>query len=256
MAADDSPFLILAAYNKSLTEVYLDAMHFLSDSSIDRLAKEVELVHMGALVRRLLTGRAGTTIELDEKPQGNLMQTEPYTYTIDGYSAKKPDKKHLVTADCREWYEWRYRKDKRKTTYWLPTEPAAVDTWEGHDPSSWHSHSLKAKGTITGQIESAGPTVEKILASNHVSKEWKVTIIQRFSDKELRKMMLALYEKLVDIIGQETMVSSIRSTSAFEYRCESSTASTIDSATMFIGSHGFLGVACPHICAGDYVVQF
>jgi hypothetical protein len=257
MAADDSPNFIPAAYNKSRAEVYSDIMQFLSGSTIDIAVKEVELVHMSALVRRLLTREMGTTVDIDEKPRSVLRQAEPYTY----YERGEPDKDgktELVakTAYHKVWHEWQHSRHQQKTTYWLPTGPERLDLWTDFDPLPWQSAALKAKGIVLGKIESFGPTIEMFLTSNRVSKAWKKMIIQSFPEKPIQKKMIALYERLLDVVGREAAARSIDSITAFRSNNESTTTRATDSARLFIGSNGFLGIASPGVHIGDHVVHF
>ncbi|MCJ1388124.1 hypothetical protein MMC18_000969 [Xylographa bjoerkii] len=253
MAADDSPNFIPAGYNKSLAEVYSDVMQFLSGSTIDVAVKEVELVHMSALARRLLARETGTTVDIDEKPRSVLRHAEPYTYYVKNHDSTELEAK---TAYHKVWHEWEYKRHQQKTTYWLPTGTEHLDLWTNFDPAPWQSATLKAKGIILGQIESFGPTVEMFLTSNRVSKAWKTTIIQGFPEKPVQKNMIALYERLLDIVGQEAAAKSIDSTTAFRSKSGSNTTQAADSARLFIGSNGFLGIASPGVHVGDHVVHF
>ncbi|KAL8922117.1 MAG: hypothetical protein Q9172_003691 [Xanthocarpia lactea] len=107
MAADDSPNFIPAAYNKTLAQVHKDVMRFLGTATSDRAVKEVELVHLRAPVRRLLTRRTGKPVAVDEKPTSILRQAEPHTY-YDDSAPDKGGKTHLKarTAYHKQWYEW------------------------------------------------------------------------------------------------------------------------------------------------------
>lgn len=257
MAADDSPNFIAAAYNKSLAEVYFDVMQFLSGSAIDKAVKEVELVHMSALVRRLMAREFGITVDINEKPKVVLMQADPYVYYEKG-PPDKDGKTDLITMRGyhRSWNEWRYDRHKKETTYWLPSGPERLDLWPGFDPLPWQTTGLKAKGIVLGKIESFGPTIETLLTSNRVSKAWRTTIIQSFAGKPTQKKMIALSERMLDMVGQEAAARSIDSIAAFRSKSESTTTQSTDSARLFIGSDGFLGIASPGVQIGDHVVHF
>ena len=257
MAADDSSNFIPAAYDKSLAEVYSDVMQFLSGSAIDRASKEVELVHMSALVRQLLTREIGIAVSVYEKPESVLRQAEPYTYYENGLS-DKDGKTELVAkiAYHKVWHEWQYKRHQKETTYWLPSEPESLDLWTNFTRLPYQKPRLRAKGIELGKIESFGPTIETFLTANHVSKAWKTNIIQKFAGKPIQKKMIALCERLLDIVGQEVAAKSIDSITAFRSLNASTITQPLDSARLFIGSNGFLGIASPEAQIGDHVVQF
>ena len=258
MAADDSPNFIPAAYNKTLAQVYKDVMRFLGTSTIDRAVKEVELVHMSALVRRLLTRRTGKTVAVDEKPTSILRQAEPYTY-YDNSAPDKDGKTHLRarTAYHKEWYEWAYMRHKQTIMAWLPTAPERLDFWTDIGHVTSQTDLLAAQGIIAGEIESFGPTVESFLTSSDVSKAWQMTIMQQFAGKPSQKSMIALCERLHVVIGQQaTSAASIDWIIPLTPNVESITNSTTDLPRLFTGSSGFFGIASPGASVGDQVVQF
>ncbi|KAL8760642.1 MAG: hypothetical protein Q9184_003179 [Pyrenodesmia sp. 2 TL-2023] len=258
MATDDSPNFIPAAYNKTLAQVYGDVMRFLGSSTIDRAVKEVELVHMSALVRRLLTRRTSKTVAVDEKPTSILRQAEPYTY----YDRSAPDKdgrRHLQarTAYHKQWYEWVYKRHEQTVIAWLPTAPERLDLWTDISQEAPQTDLLTAKGIIVGEIESFGPTVESFLTSSGASKAWQTTIIQQFAGKPSQKSMMALCERLHVVIGQQAAsTASIDWTIALRPKTGSAAISTTDAPRLFIGSTGFFGIASPGASVGDRVVQF
>lgn len=257
MAADDSASFIPAAYNKSLAEVYLDVMRFLSGSTIDRAVKEVELVHMSALVRRLLTRETRTTVAINEMPMSVLRQAERYTY----YENSSPDaegRTHLMakTAYHKQWHEWEYSQYKQKTISWRPTAPEHLDLWTNLGPLPGKTDLLIAKGTILGEIDSFGPTIETFLTSIEESKAWKTMLIQKFAGKPDQKRMIALCERLHDIVSREAAAVSIDATTMFGSNIDSTSTHVADSARLFIGSTGFLGIASPGARIGDGIVQF
>ncbi|KAL8903582.1 MAG: hypothetical protein Q9207_003833 [Kuettlingeria erythrocarpa] len=257
MAADDSPDLIPAAYNKTVAQVYGDVMRFVAESTIDRAVKEIEQVHMSALVRRLLTRSTSKTLAVDGKPTSILRQAEPYTYYEN--VADKDGKLQLRarTAYRKQWYEWAYTRHEQTTTSWLPTAPERLDSWIDFSQRAPQTHLMTAKGIIVGEIESFGPTVESFLTSSVVSKAWKMAIIQKLAGNSNQKNMIALYERLHVVVGQQAAASSALDwITPLRPNVESATASTTDPPRLFIGSTGFFGIASPGARMGDRVVQF
>ncbi|KAI4192912.1 MAG: hypothetical protein LQ346_004092 [Caloplaca aetnensis] len=258
MAADDSPDLIPVAYNKTLAQVYGDVMRFVAESTIDRGVKEIELVHMSALVRRLLTRRTRKTLAVDEKPTSILRQAEPYTYYENGADKDGKPQLQARTAYHKEWYEWAYTRHEQTTISWLPTAPERLDSWTDFGQLAPRTDLMTAIGIIVGEIESFGPTVESSLMSSAVSKAWKRAIMQKLAGKPNQKSMIALYERLHVVLSQQAAASSaLNWITSLRPNVGSATASTTtDSPRLFIGSTGFFGIASPGARIGDRVVQF
>lgn len=257
MAADDSSSFIPAAYNKSLAEVHLDVMQFLSGSTFDSSVKKVELVHMSALVRRLLTRKTGTALETHDKPKRILREAEPDTYYENSEPDKDDERERIKKVLHRKaWHDWEHCGHQQKITYWHPTGRETLDLWTRLNPTNSQRNMLKAKGLVVGSIKSFGPTIEKILTSNDVCRNWKTRAMLSFAGSPTQKKMTALYERLLDVIGQEGTARSISSISAFRSNSNPATAEDTDSARLFIGAGGFLGVASPGTRIGDHVVQF
>ncbi|KAL8879863.1 MAG: hypothetical protein Q9198_002611 [Flavoplaca austrocitrina] len=84
-----------------------------------------------------------------------------------------------------------------------------------------------------------------------------MTIIQQFAGKPSQKIMIALYERLHVVIGQQaTSAASIDWIIPLRPNIESTTNSTTDLPRLFTGSSGFFGIASPGASVGDQVVQF
>ena len=81
-------------------------------------------------------------------------------------------------------------------------------------------------------------------------------IIQKFADSPIQKQMVALCERLHDILSQEAATGCINSIAASRSDCRSNNTQHTDSARLFIGTNGFLGIASPGVRSGDSVVQF
>ena len=224
--------------------------------------KRIELVRVSPLIRRLLTRQLGsTTIEAQEEPVPVIRSAEPYTC----YEKSSPDengKSELVakTGYHKTWYEWSYRRMNRKRVKWLPSGPEQSDIWRpaGLIPGQRNQFDfLLANAIILGRITWLGPTLDSFLTSDQVSKGWKTTIIEHFAGDNLaQKSMVALCQRLHDIIASKAAAASLHSIAAF--MPPNSTAPTRDthSARLFIGSNGFLGVASPGASLGDQIVQF
>ena len=256
MASDDSSDFVPATYDAALGEVHLNVLQFLAGSQIDRQLKQAEIVYVSSSVRRLLTRRTSVTLYVDNEPHIVVRRAEPYVYYTKG-TKDSEGKEELVaqTGYHKNWSEWEYRKHSTPALYWLPSPPERLDTWTVSDQAATDLPSLTARGRLLGRILFIGPTVDEFLTSASETRKWKNVVIRTFAEGSTQKKMLALNERLHDIIASPEAASALASIAAFPFG-ESIGGFQQKQARLFIGSGGFLEVASPGFWVGDDVIQF
>lgn len=250
MADDDSASIITAAYNQPLTDVYYQFVQYLSRSAFELVKKEVQIVHRSALLRYLLARKPGSISYSELKPCIANMKDDPYNYY---YSTKDSDGKESLKVGMdyrRKWKEWHTCTTRLERSCWLPTTTESLQEWSAADLSTVSI--IKARGVLVAQIEHLGPTIATLLRSTQAAKHWKFSVMKHFDQQPIQKSVMALHERMIDFITQPSSADAISSISSF---CISSKCPS-ETARLFIGSNGVLGLTSPTAQVGDYIVQF
>lgn len=88
--------------------------------------------------------------------------------------------------------------------------------------------------------------------SDHVVRQWKLSIIRHFAQMPNQRKMVALCQNMADFLGQMPLESLLSSIGSFQ----SPNDSLPRSPRLFIASNGALGLTSPSAELGDFIVQF
>jgi Heterokaryon incompatibility protein (HET) len=266
-------------YRKSLADVYEDFVNFSDQSDEDPATKQVEIMHMSALVRRILTRDYGKIVKVkmefndpDKAKSAAIPEKTENKESIP--SLKSAFEKAIALAIvlafiatlCAgvEIVKSSFAGPSQYTTIWKPSEPENVKDWQKHSQTPNRiGKEIKVRGVIAGGIEVLGPPV-KDLASFEAAKSWSTAVTHHFTDTSRKKRAIALNERLLNIIDGESADARIRNITfyhpaAVEGKNISAAMPESPSSSqqhLCIASNTTLGIVPSTAEVGDLIVQF
>lgn len=129
MADDDPTSTFIAAYDRSLRDVYSDFIQYLARSAVDTVTKEIQVIQRSAIMRYLLVRRAGKVKNINGKPCIVHKKDDPYTYQ---YTVKDSEGKETLKTGVdfrKKWSEWEECTSEHEVSCWLSSAPEQLETW-------------------------------------------------------------------------------------------------------------------------------
>ncbi|KAL5312856.1 hypothetical protein ACEPPN_019282 [Leptodophora sp. 'Broadleaf-Isolate-01'] len=196
----------------------------------------------------------------EEKEQESQKAEEPdYRYALIAGALA------VLGASAIYYYIWgKSRPDVPKEWHWKVSGAEDIATWTEDSKSTPLLDKIPLRGVIVGQVKHLGPSTISISASHDATMRWIASFSDYLTHSDVKKAR-GLNEKLLKILNdpkdfRTRNITSLQSASNDPAnnprRPINSAASSQESAHLFLGTNGILGVIPPNAREGDLICQF